>query len=198
MLVLTSPQPHQVGWWWVGGGGLKGLRCLWAASTHYETFHHQKGFIKCDVASVVLNWRRVVTPLWFTFRTCITIWVKPLCSLFLTEGSFCKAPGSAAQLPAYRPVHVQSECRSITSVYSSHIDVCPHSFRIKGWGGEGRNINMNPKLRIYIFISPPAAGIQLVYVLQFALSSSLHVYSFTIWVWLMCLHRMSLLGIIVL
>lgn len=30
-------------------------------------------------------------------------------SFFFTERSFCEAPGSAAQLPAYRPFHVQSE-----------------------------------------------------------------------------------------
>lgn len=43
---------------------------------------------------------------------------------------------------------------------------------------------MNPELKIYIFISLTAAGILLVYFLQFALSSSpLDVDFFIIWVW---------------
>lgn len=36
-------------------------------------------------------------------------WQIFLSLFFFTERSFCEAPGSAAQLPAYRPFHVQSE-----------------------------------------------------------------------------------------
>lgn len=84
------------------------------------------------------------------------IWVKPLCSfLFPTEGSFCKALGSAAQLPAYRPLHVQSE--SLPSailhhvqIYSfslsqSHVSVFPFIQEKRTWW-VGRNLNTSHNL----------------------------------------------------
>lgn len=75
--------------------------------------------------------------------------------LFPTERSFCKAPGSAAQLPANRPLHVQSESQPSAilhhihiysfSLSQSHVSVYPFIQKKRTWW-VGRNLNTSHNL----------------------------------------------------
>lgn len=129
-----------------------------------------------------------------TVRTSARIWIQPLCSFFSrfpTERSFCEAPGSAAQLPAYRPLHVQSESLLSASLIPLFTTLQIYSFNPSQWHASsihsqkrtwwlGVTLNTSPNLSSasnWKLLSPPSAVNWNLYFLHDALDVKNTLYS---------------------